>query len=194
MQVTSPRVLNAPRYSMSLLLPLVAIAYIVFCYTVHYKTVPVRSGGLFDDSPANLGTSYKILKFERLLNLSSADVIKSGVTSISTIIIGLGLLPVYSLIADPKVGFKTVVQSVSLTSMKYQSEGFFRLTRTRRSGALLGYINGISSPSFGIIDSVMLVVYRYCSPYFVLVIVATILALVVSTLAPAAHDLKCTVF
>lgn len=179
---------------MSLLLPLVAIAYIVFCYTVHYKTVPVRSGGLFDDSPANLGTSYKILKFERLLNLSSADVIKSGVTSISTIIIGLGLLPVYSLIADPKVGFKTVVQSVSLTSMKYQSEGFFRLTRTRRSGALLGYINGISSPSFGIIDSVMLVVYRYCSPYFVLVIVATILALVVSTLAPAAHDLKCTVF
>lgn len=38
-----------------LLLPLVAIAYLAFCYTVHNRKVPLKTT-LFDTSPDNLGT------------------------------------------------------------------------------------------------------------------------------------------
>lgn len=61
MSVPSPMLLDSLRLLRSLLLPLVAIAYIVFCYTVHYKTVAVRSGGFFDDSPNNIGMSIYVL-------------------------------------------------------------------------------------------------------------------------------------
>lgn len=55
MPIPSRFLLDSIRLLRSLLLPLVAVAYIVFCYTVHYKTVPVKSGGLFDNTPSNLG-------------------------------------------------------------------------------------------------------------------------------------------
>ena len=46
--------LDAVNAGRSLLLPLVAAAYLAFCYTVHNKTVPLKST-LFDTSPENLG-------------------------------------------------------------------------------------------------------------------------------------------
>ena len=57
MGVPSPTLLETLRLLRSLLLPLVAVAYIIFCYTVHFKTVSVRSGGFFDDTPNNIGMS-----------------------------------------------------------------------------------------------------------------------------------------
>lgn len=51
----SPTSLGILRRLRSLLLPLVAIAYTTFCYIVHFKTIPVRSGGLFDDTSNNIG-------------------------------------------------------------------------------------------------------------------------------------------
>ncbi len=117
MPIPSPLLLDGIKLSKSLLLPLVAVAYIVFCYTVHYKTVSVKSGGLFDDSPSNLG-ACRIMHYLHnvIANLRSLAVIKSGVTSISIIIISLGLLPIHSLIADLRVSsfFKVLNTNVLL--------------------------------------------------------------------------------
>ncbi|KAJ3481627.1 hypothetical protein NLI96_g7532 [Meripilus lineatus] len=154
----SPTSLGILRRLRSLLLPLVAIAYTTFCYIVHFKTIPVRSGGLFDDTSNNIA------------------VIKSGMTSISIIIIGLGLLPIHSLIADLK------------------SEEFFRVTSSRPEGTPLGYVNGISNPSFGMIDSFIVVFRQHCSPYYLLVLVVTILAIITSALAPAALSVETALF
>ncbi|KAJ3481629.1 hypothetical protein NLI96_g7530 [Meripilus lineatus] len=142
----------------SLLLPLVAIAYTVFCYTVRFKVIPVSSGGWFDVTADNIA------------------VIKSGVTSISIITIGLGLLPIHSLISDLK------------------SEEFFRVTSSQPEGEPLGSINGISNPSFGMIDSFKVVFRRHCSPYYHLVLVTSFLVMIISTLAPAALSVETALF
>lgn len=39
----------------ALLLPIIAIAYLGFCYAVHYRTVPVNTYGIVNTSPSNLG-------------------------------------------------------------------------------------------------------------------------------------------
>lgn len=39
----------------ALLLPIIAIAYLGFCYVVHYCTVPVNTHGIVNTSPSNLG-------------------------------------------------------------------------------------------------------------------------------------------
>lgn len=131
------------------ILPVVAIAYLVFCYVVHYKHVPVKTR-FFDDSVAHL------------------SIIKSGVTSISILIITIGLLPLQSLLADLK------------------SEEFFRVINNRPSGTPLSSINTISSPSFGLFDSLTVLFKRHCSPYFAMAFIAGLLLLATSTLAPAA--------
>jgi hypothetical protein len=49
------RLLSALALLKSLLLPLLAIAYLTFCYVVHYKVVPVNTGGIVNTSPENIG-------------------------------------------------------------------------------------------------------------------------------------------
>jgi hypothetical protein len=39
----------------ALLLPMLAIAYLTFCYVVHYRIVPVNTHGIIDVSPQNIG-------------------------------------------------------------------------------------------------------------------------------------------
>lgn len=39
----------------ALLMPMLAIGYLTFCYVVHYYVVPVRAHGIIDVSPQNLG-------------------------------------------------------------------------------------------------------------------------------------------
>ena len=52
------RFLTTFRALRAALLPLVAIAYLAFCYTVHYKVVQVKTR-IFDDTAANLcGLSF----------------------------------------------------------------------------------------------------------------------------------------
>jgi hypothetical protein len=65
-------------------LPIIALGYFAFCYTVHFKIVPVKS--------------------IRPINLSEYDLntIKSATTAISIIVMTLGLLPIKSLVQDLK--------------------------------------------------------------------------------------------
>jgi hypothetical protein len=85
----------------SLVLPLVAITYLTFCYVVANRPVPVTRTGIIDASPKHLGMTpptYYLPTF----SLSLASV-KSGITAISILIITFGLWPLRSLIDDLKV-------------------------------------------------------------------------------------------
>ncbi|KAH8102893.1 hypothetical protein BXZ70DRAFT_757390 [Cristinia sonorae] len=154
---SSSRLYDAFVILRGLLLPLVAIAYLAFCYTVHSKTVPLKST-LFDTSPNNLAT------------------IKSGVTSISIIIITLGLFPIHTLVAD------------------LRSEEFFRAVSGKVTGAPLYSINGISSPSFGLIESFLVMFRRHSSSYFATALLATFFSFILATLAPAALSVSTAYF
>ena len=49
------RSLSALSLLKALLLPILAIAYLTFCYVVHYRIVPVNTHGIMDVSPQNIG-------------------------------------------------------------------------------------------------------------------------------------------
>src|ERR1700733_1791973 len=42
----------------ALLLPMLAIAYLTFCYVVHYRVIPVKAHGLVNVSPQNIGGQF----------------------------------------------------------------------------------------------------------------------------------------
>jgi nitrate reductase NapE component len=87
----------------TLLLPILAIAYLTFCYVVHYRIVPISLHGLINTSPQNIGEYLCLhvyyLKPQALVSAS----IKAGVTSISILIIALGLWPLRDLIQNLRV-------------------------------------------------------------------------------------------
>ncbi|KAF9233530.1 hypothetical protein BU15DRAFT_80023 [Melanogaster broomeanus] len=66
------------------LLPLAAIGYLAFCYTVHRKVVPVNTYGIYSLVPEHLAT------------------IKGAITSISIIIISIALYPIYDVLNNLK--------------------------------------------------------------------------------------------
>ncbi|KAF9236448.1 hypothetical protein BU15DRAFT_77029 [Melanogaster broomeanus] len=132
------------------LLPLAAIGYLAFCYTVHGKVVPVNTFGIYSVAPQHLAT------------------IKGVITSISIIIISIALYPIYDI----------------LNSLK--SEEFFRVLSSHSHGVPLETINQISSPSFGIIDAMIVFWRRTCSNHYSMGIVTSLLVWVVATLAPGA--------
>jgi hypothetical protein len=39
----------------ALLMPILAIAYLTFCYVVHYRVVPISLHGIANTSPQNIG-------------------------------------------------------------------------------------------------------------------------------------------
>ncbi|KAI0075492.1 hypothetical protein K474DRAFT_1676366 [Panus rudis PR-1116 ss-1] len=132
-----------------LLLPLVAIAYLTFCYVVHYRIVVLKTN-LVDTSVSNLAN------------------IKSGVTSISIIIITLGLLPVKSLVSDLK------------------SEEFFRTVNAKPNGVPLTTLDGISTFTFGHTETLLAITKRHSSGYFFTAFVTGLFLIAINTLAPAA--------
>ncbi|KIJ59438.1 hypothetical protein HYDPIDRAFT_118539 [Hydnomerulius pinastri MD-312] len=138
----------------TLLLPLTAIGYLAFCYTVHGRVVPVNTYGLYAVTQAHL------------------SAIKSGITSISIIIISIALYPLYDVLSDLK------------------SEEFFRVLSSQSHGVRLSTINHISSPSFGNVNTMKALWRRSCSNYYFVGVLATLLAWVVGILAPAALTIE----
>ncbi|KAG1752305.1 uncharacterized protein EDB91DRAFT_1101762 [Suillus paluster] len=136
------------------LVPFITIAYLSFCYTVHYKVVPFGRA-LYNE-----------------LDNTWLAIVKSGLTTISIIIISISLYPVHDL----------------LSSLK--NEEFFRLLRARPRGVPLSAINTISNPSCGITETIMLIIRNHCSRYFVTAFVAAGIAWVASALAPAALSIQ----
>ncbi|KAG2130897.1 hypothetical protein DEU56DRAFT_814984 [Suillus clintonianus] len=98
--------------------------------------------------------------------------IKGAITSISIIIITIALYPLNSMLSD------------------LRSEEFFRVLSSRPHGVPLSTVNSISSPSFGYISTIKAMIGRNCSRYFVACATASIMVLVVSTLAPAALTIQ----
>ncbi|KAF9236444.1 hypothetical protein BU15DRAFT_77025 [Melanogaster broomeanus] len=66
------------------LLPLAAIGYLAFCYTVHGKVVPVNTYGIYSVTTEHLAT------------------IKGAITSISIVIISIALYPIYDVLNSLK--------------------------------------------------------------------------------------------
>ncbi|KAF9254330.1 hypothetical protein L218DRAFT_1049965 [Marasmius fiardii PR-910] len=96
-------------------------------------------------------------------------VIKAGVTTINIIIIGLALLPLQGLLSDLK------------------SEEFFRMLGSSKSkGVPLEAVNDVSTPSYSLIQSLSSIIKNHSSAYYSTAILAGILAVIVSSLAPAA--------
>ncbi|KAG9316978.1 hypothetical protein JVU11DRAFT_1158 [Chiua virens] len=94
------------------LLPLFAIGYLAFCYTVHDRPVPVNTYGLYSVEPEHLAT------------------IKGGITSISVIVISIALLPIYDIISSLKSEefFRVLAsrsQGVPLETINYISNPSF---------------------------------------------------------------------
>ncbi|KAG2136399.1 hypothetical protein DEU56DRAFT_805706 [Suillus clintonianus] len=138
------------QFTKTFLVPFITIAYLSFCYAVHYKVVPFDGKGLYNE-----------------LNDTWLAIVKSGLTTISIIIISISLYPVHDLLASLK------------------SEEFFRVLRKRRQ-VPLSAINAISNPSCGVVETILLIIYKNCSPFFVTAFVAAGIAWVASALAPAA--------
>jgi hypothetical protein len=42
----------------ALLLPMLAIAYLTFCYVVRYRVIPVKMNGIINVSPKNIGERF----------------------------------------------------------------------------------------------------------------------------------------
>lgn len=142
----------------ALLLPMLAIAYLTFCYVVHYRVIPVKAHGLVNVSPQNIAS------------------IKAGVTSISILIVALGLWPLRDLIQD------------------LRSEEFFRVVSTHPSGVPISVANAVSNPSFGIIDSLKAIFHHHCTPFLTAAVLTGALAVATSTLAPAALTVQTLLF
>ena len=83
-----------------------AIAYLTFCYTVHNRMVPVAANDFLtrNASPADIGSfhSRATSSFLWFIMLLLATV-KSGITSISILLIAIGLWPLKDLVENIKV-------------------------------------------------------------------------------------------
>ncbi|KAF8656485.1 hypothetical protein AX16_002504 [Volvariella volvacea WC 439] len=159
-------------YLMLLMPPIITTAYLAFCWVVGYRTVIVPNSGFVNTSVENI------------------TLVKSGVTTISILIIALGLWPIKSLLVD------------------VQGEEFFRVLKKpgnfcdahgNRSPKELHEAGGISFvtansmssvSSLGIIDTIAAILKGQCSLHFVLAFISGFIVLVTSTLAPAALSIQ----
>ncbi|KAF8636254.1 hypothetical protein AX16_011024 [Volvariella volvacea WC 439] len=156
-----------------LLIPLlITTAYLGFCWTVLHRTVILRNNGLIDATPNNIAA------------------IKSGVTTVSILVIALGLWPIRTLLVD------------------IQAEEFFRMMKRRDKvrngyeyhdpqrpaeveGLNLATANAVSSAaSLGIRETIVAVIRKQCSPHFTMAFIAGFIVMMASSLAPAALSVQ----
>ncbi|KAG8917863.1 hypothetical protein FRC02_002806 [Tulasnella sp. 418] len=104
--------------------------------------------------------------------VSRMSVIKAGVTSVSIVIIATALLPLKTLIGD------------------LQGEEFFRILSLNKHGLPLSAVNQVSTPSWGLTDQLSAILRRRSSGISAGAFVAGLVAIVASTLAPAALSVR----
>ncbi|KAG8917534.1 hypothetical protein FRC02_003055 [Tulasnella sp. 418] len=154
-----------------LALPLLSLSYLAFCYVVQYNTVKVSIWHVEDP-------------------VSQMSVVRAAVTSISIVIITTALLPLKTLIGD------------------LQGEEFFRILSVKKHGLPLSAVNQVSTSSWGLTDQLTAILRRRSSGegtvygwltwllitqnlgIFAGAFVAGLVAIVASTLAPAALSVR----
>lgn len=101
------------------------------------------------------------------------ETAKSAITTLNIALVTLALYPISDILLELK------------------SEEFFNaLAEKRRGGVPLSTINVISSPEFGIIDSIHAVIVGRCSRLFIAATVGSLIAFVTSVLAPTALSIQ----
>ncbi|KAF8645921.1 hypothetical protein AX16_007483 [Volvariella volvacea WC 439] len=138
----------------TLLLPAITVGFLAFCYTVQNQTVLVDGRGLVDVSPQNLAA------------------IKSGITTISILVISLGLWPIKNLITDMR------------------GEEFLRSLKRSKDGVDLATANSVSSISVGTFQTIAIILRRRCSPHFFIAFISGFIVIAASALAPAALSVQ----
>ncbi|KAF8636259.1 hypothetical protein AX16_011029 [Volvariella volvacea WC 439] len=138
-------------------LPILSFLYLAFCWVVQYRVVPVPVSRFIDTSTDNFTT------------------VKSVVTSVNIVIIGLALQPIRSLIAD------------------LRGEEFVRVLKLqdRNKRLTVATANSLSSTSLGIWKTIPILISRSCSIWFVVAFIFGFIAKATSSLVPAAlsvHD------
>ncbi|KAF8606415.1 hypothetical protein BDV93DRAFT_505973 [Ceratobasidium sp. AG-I] len=149
---------------LTVFMPVVAFAYLSFCYVVATGIVPVRI--------------YKVDQpLEHLYG------IKAGVTTISIIIVATALLPVKSLLDDLK--------RILIPARASQSEEFFRMLHTSRRGVPLEFLNNVSIPSYSVFRGMIAVIRAQATmpEYYAGTILSGFIAAAVTWLAPAAFGI-----
>ncbi|KAG1740330.1 hypothetical protein EDB19DRAFT_780985 [Suillus lakei] len=139
----------------ALILFFLSTGYLTFCYTVHRRTVPLKSLGPYTITPDHFETA------------------KSAITTLNIALITLSLYPIYDILLELK------------------SEEFFHvLAGRRRGGVPLSAINTISSPVFGIIDSIHAIISGRCSRLFLAATMGSLIAFAALILAPTALSIQ----
>ncbi|KAF8636260.1 hypothetical protein AX16_011030 [Volvariella volvacea WC 439] len=144
-----------------LLLPIVSIAYLGFCWTVYHRTVLVNGRGLINTSAEGLG------------------VIKSGITTINILTIALGLWPVKTLLMDVK-------GEEFFRSLRRSSAG----SSSNPRGINLATAHSISTPSLGAFETLTIILQRHCSLYLTVAFITGFIMMATSVLAPAALSIQ----
>ncbi|KAF8636265.1 hypothetical protein AX16_011035 [Volvariella volvacea WC 439] len=142
----------------TLLPPVISVIYLTFCWVVQKRTV------LVPRSP-----------FE----LENRGVIKSGITTISILVILIALQPIKNLIVDLK------------------AEEFIRLLKSskdekrRGSGCVdLATANSLSLSPLGTFTALLIIIKRKCSLHFAVAVGSGFIVMVISALAPAALSVQ----
>ncbi|KAF8650618.1 hypothetical protein AX16_005153 [Volvariella volvacea WC 439] len=139
-----------------LLLPVLSILYLGFCWTVYSRRVYVDDWGSIDNPLENLA------------------FIKSGIATINILIITLATWPITALIIDVKA-------EEFFRSLRQSSAGHDDNSR----GVGLATALSTSSLSLGTFQSVVLIFKRQSSLYFTLALVTYFVVLATSVLVPA---------
>jgi hypothetical protein len=101
------------------------------------------------------------------------ETVKSTLTTLNIALVTLALYPISDILLELK------------------SEEFFHLLASRRRGGFpLSTINTISSPVFGIVDSIQAIIAGRCSQLFVTATLGSLIAFVTSILAPTALSIQ----
>ena len=172
--------------TLKVLIPLFCtIGYLAFCYTVKHNIVPLRKLGPVSVTRDNLGRFIPFAATHEMLMSSCEGTIKSAITTLNIAIVTLALYPVSDLFLVLKVSHFHYCPSL-LYLMQYKGEEFFYALIQRTSGVPLSTINTISSPIFGQIDSLLVIIAGRCSRFFVLATFGSFIVFLTSILAPTA--------
>ncbi|KAG2139690.1 hypothetical protein DEU56DRAFT_911953 [Suillus clintonianus] len=109
----------------------------------------------------------------KLLMFSCKETVKSAITTFNIALVTLALYPISDIL------------------LKLKSEEFFHALAERgRRGVPLSTINTISSPAFGMLNSIYAIIVRQCSRFFVAATVGSLIAFATSILAPTALSIQ----
>ncbi|KAF8656488.1 hypothetical protein AX16_002507 [Volvariella volvacea WC 439] len=159
-------------YMLLLIPPVVTTAYLAFCWTDICRDVILPTVDVVDTSVENI------------------TLVKSGVTTISIMVIALGLWPIKNLLVNIQgEEFFRVLKQSPIIGLNHN---YHNLEKPQEMGGInLVTANSMSSvTSLGIMETIVAIFKKQCSPHFSIAFVCSFIVLAASTLAPASLSVQ----